>query len=206
MTSMKNQSGAAPQSTSRRAVEMVLVFVPLAAAAAFVLPRVGDDPVARQGVIWVACLVALALVYFVLRLQGTNWRHPGLSFDFAGWRRMLVTVGQGVVIFVAATAAIMPGAIVMANIVGIPEGSDFQSYDYLCDNLDILAVAPVGVYISATFGAEVIFCGSLMTRCAEFFGGSKPRWRVAIIISAIEFGLVHFDRGILGVVQTRLWV
>ena len=201
-TSPASPGNAAPQSAARRAVETVLVFVPLAVAAAFVLPLVGDDPVAKQGAIWVAYILTLVLVYVALRLQGTDWRHLGLSFEFSGWRRVFVTVGQSVVIFIAATAAFVLGAIVMANVVGIPEGADLQGYDYLRGNPAMLALALLGVYISASFGEEVIFRGYLMTRCAEFFGSSRLGWRVAIAVSGVVFGLIHYDWGISGIVQT----
>jgi membrane protease YdiL (CAAX protease family) len=193
---------------ARRFLEMLVVFMPAFLVILFAETWVGDNPLARQGVIWVAYVVMLVLAYTALRLQGTDWRHLGLGFEFAGWRRVLITLGQGVVIFLAATLGFAVGAVLMANIVGIPEGADFQSYDYLQGNLLMLAVALPGVYISASFGEEVLFRGYLMTRCAEFFGSSKAGWRVAITVSAVVFALIHYDWGISGIVQTGFmgWV
>ncbi len=62
---------------------------------------------------------------------------------------------------------------------GIPEGADFQSYEYLQGNPGMLLLSLAGVYIVSSFGEEVLFRGYLTTRCAEFFGGSKLGWRVA---------------------------
>jgi membrane protease YdiL (CAAX protease family) len=90
----------------------------------------------------------------------------------------------------------------MANIVGIPEGANFQSYEYLRGNPGMLLLSLAGVYVVSSFGEEVLFRGYLMTRCAEFFDGSKLGWRIAVAVSTVVFALIHYDWGISGIVQT----
>lgn len=189
-------------SHSKRIFELALVFLPAAVVILFAGDWVGENPIALQGVIWVAYVLMLSIVYAVLNSQGTNWSHLGLSFRFAGWRRVGVTVRQALIVFVCAVAAFAIGAIIMANIVGIPEGADFSGYDYLRGNPGLFLLSLAGVYIVSSFGEEVLFRGYLMTRCAEFFGNSKLGWRVAIGISTIVFALIHYDWGISGVVQS----
>lgn len=189
-------------SNSKRIIELFLVFLPALLVILFAQSWVGDNPIARQAVIWVAYLVMLTTVYTALRLQGTNWSHLGLSFTFAGWRSVGKTFVQALIVLVCAAVAFAVGAIIMANIVGIPEGADFQSYNYLQGNLGLLLIALAGVYVASSFGEEVLFRGYLMTRCAEFFGESKAGWRIAVAASTIVFALIHYDWGISGVVQT----
>jgi membrane protease YdiL (CAAX protease family) len=189
-------------SNSKRAFELFLVFLPAMFVILFAESWVGDNPIARQAIIWVAYVVMLSIVYAALRTQGTNWLHLGLSFTFAGWRRAGVTLRQAVIVFVCAAIAFAIGAIVMANIVGIPKGADFTSYEYLQGNLGMLLLSLAGVYIVSSFGEEVLFRGYLMTRCAEFFGDSKLGWRIAVAVSTLVFALIHYDWGISGVVQT----
>ncbi len=189
-------------SDSKRAFELILVFLPAMLVILFAESWVGDNLLARQAVIWVAYVVMLSIVYAALRMQGTNWFHLGVSFTFAGWRRVGVTLGQAAIVFVCAAIAFVIGAVVMANIVGIPEGADFQSYEYLQGNPGMLLLTLAGVYIVSSFGEEVLFRGYLMTRCAEFFGNSKLGWRIAIAVSTLVFALIHYDWGISGVVQT----
>jgi hypothetical protein len=189
-------------SNSKRAFELFLVFLPALLVIVFAESWVGDNPIARQAVIWAAYVVMLATVYAALRMQGTNWSHLGVSFTFAGWRRAGVTLRQAAIVFVCAAIAFAIGAVVMANIVGIPEGADFQSYEYLQGNPGMLLLSLAGVYIVSSFGEEVLFRGYLMTRCAEVFGGSKFGWRIAIAVSTLVFALIHYDWGISGVVQT----
>ncbi len=187
---------------SKRAVEMLLVFLPALVVILFAESWVGSDPFTRQAVIWVAYVVMLSTVYVALRRQGGNWSHLGVSFTFAGWRRAGVTFRQAVIVFVCAAIAFAIGAVVMANIVGIPEGADFQSYEYLQGNPGMLLLSLAGVYVVSSFGEEVLFRGYLMTRCAEAFGESEFGWRVAVLVSTLVFALIHYDWGIAGMVQT----
>jgi hypothetical protein len=189
-------------SNAKRACELLLVFLPAMCVISFAESWIGDNPIARQIVIWVAYVVMLATVYMALRVQGTNWSHLGVSFKFAGWQTAGNTLRQALIVFVCAAVAFAFGAVLMANIVGMPEGSDFQSYDYLQGNPGMLIVSLIAVYIASSFGEEVLFRGYLMTRCAEIFAGSKFAWRIAIAISTILFALIHYDWGISGIVQT----
>ncbi len=189
-------------SNSKRALELVLVFLPGVLVILFAESWVGNNPIARHAIIWIAGVVMLSIVYAVLRMQDTNWSHLGVSFTFAGWRKAGVTLRQAAIVFLCAIIAFAIGAVVMAKIVGIPEGADFQSYEYLQGNLGILLMSLAGVYIVSSFGEEVLFRGYLMTRCAEVFGGSKLGWRIAVAVSTLVFALIHYDWGISGVVQT----
>ena len=71
-------------SNSKRALELFLVFLPAVVVIVFAESWVGDNPIARQAVIWVAYVVMLATVYAALRMQGTNWSHLGGELHFCG--------------------------------------------------------------------------------------------------------------------------
>ena len=77
-----------------------------------------------------------------------------------------------------------------------------SGYEYLQGNLPMLLLALAGVYVVSSFGEEVIYRGFLMTRIAEMGKGGKAAWRIAVIISAIVFGLIHFSWGPVGIIQT----
>lgn len=89
----------------------------------------------------------------------------------------------------------MVGAIVMANIVGIPEGADMSAYNYLSGNLPMLILALVGVYFVSSFGEEVVYRAFLINRIAELGGGGKTAWRVAVLVSSVVFGFAHYGWG-----------
>ena len=79
-----------------------------------------------------------------------------------------------------------------------------SGYNYLQGNLPMLILALIAVFIVSSFGEEVIYRGFLITRISEI-GANKKSWiRLAVVFSSVIFGLVHFDWGLMGVVQTGL--
>ena len=180
---------------TRKAAQVAeLVAVPTVALIVILagLPFVGENPIAYQGLIWVANVLMLITVWLGLRLRGQGWDHFGLSLRFGKGRAVLRALLLSVVVFVAAVVAFIVGAIVMANIVGIPEGADTSGYNYIQGNLPMLLLSLAGVYVVSSFGEEVIYRGFLINRIAEMASGGKWAWRWAVVISAVVFGLVHF--------------
>jgi hypothetical protein len=182
--------------------DVVAALAVALAAILIVLPLVGDHPLARQAVVWVANVVMLGVVWLGLRLRGQGWEHLGLSFRFAGWRSVVGTVLKSLVVFGAAMAAFVGGSVLMANIIGMPEAADTSGYDYLRGNLPMLLLALAAVYVVSSLGEEVIYRGFLITRLAELGTGGKWAMRAAVTVSAVVFGLAHFDWGLMGIVQT----
>jgi membrane protease YdiL (CAAX protease family) len=182
--------------------DLVVVFAVALAAIAIALPLVGDHPLARQAVVWVANVLMLAVVWLGLRLRGQSWEHLGLSFRFNGWRTAIRTVLKSFVVFGAAVAAFIVGSVLMANIIGTPEAADMSGYDYLRGNVPMLILALAAVYVVSSLGEEILYRGFLITRLAELGSGGKWALRSAVVVSAIVFGLAHFDWGLMGIVQT----
>ncbi len=175
--------------------EIVALFVVALAVIGLVGPLAGENHIAGQGVVWVANVLMLVTVWLGLRLRGQGWAHFGLSFRRASRRIVVRAVSASLVVFVAAIAAFVVGAIVMANIVGIPEGADMSGYNYLRGNLPMLILALVAVYIVSSFGEEVIYRAFLINRIAELGGGGKAAWRMAVLISSVVFGFAHYGGG-----------
>ena len=157
--------------------EIVALFVVALVLIVLAAPLAGENPVARQGVVWVANILMLAMVWLGLRLRGQGWAHFGLSFRGASRRIVVRAFLLSLVVFIAAVAAFLVGMIVMANIVGIPEGADMSGYNYLSGNLPMLILALVAVYIVSSFGEEVVYRAFLINRIAELGGGGKTAWR-----------------------------
>ncbi len=199
---MTGFGGALLRSKPAQVGEIVALFVVALAVIVLAAPLAGDNPVAGQSVVWVANILMLVMVWLGLRLRGQGWAHLGLSFRGASRRIVVRAVLLSLVVFVAAVAAFLVGAIVMANIVGIPEGADMSGYNYLSGNLPMLILALVAVYIVSSFGEEVVYRAFLINRIAELGGGGKTAWRVAVVISSVVFGFAHYGWGATGIVQT----
>jgi len=107
-------------------------------------------------------------------------------------------------VFIAALFGFVLGSIIMANISGIPESADMSGYNYLQGNLPMLIVALIAIFIGSSFGEEVIYRGFLITRISEFNLKDKNWTRIAVVVSSVIFGLIHYDWGPMGIVQTGL--
>lgn len=179
-------------------LEIIVVFSVAFAIIKLAQPFVGENPLVRQSVVWIANVTMLILVWLGLKLRGESWNHLGLSRKFLTLKSFLLSL----VVFVAALAGFVLGSIIMANIIGIPESADMSGYNYIQGNLPMLIGALISVFIVSSFGEEVIYRGFLITRIAEMGTGSRNWIRGAVLISSIIFGLVHFEWGLMGIVQT----
>ncbi len=182
-------------------IGILAVSVPALVVLVAARPWIGDDPLRFHMVVAAANLLMLFMVWLDLRLRGQNWQHIGLTFRWTKFRTVARTVLQSLAVFAFAIIMVAVGAIVMANIVGIPEGADMSSYGYLRGNLPMLTVALISVYLTASFGEEVIYRGFLIYRIAEIGSGKKAAWTIAVLISSLVFGLVHSDWVLTGIVQ-----
>jgi len=185
-----------------KTAEIVFVFTVAFVVIAIGWDLVGDDTFARQAVTWVANVLMILVVWMGLRIRGQTWEHFGLSFRFGGIRVLGRTLLLSLVVLVVAGAGFVVGSIVAADLMPIPEGANMGGYDYMQGNLPMLLLALAGVYVVSSFGEEVIYRGFLINRIAEMGDGSKTALRLAVVVSAIVFGLVHFGWGLFGIVQT----
>ncbi len=163
---------------------------------------VGENVLAFQGVISIANIVALLLVWAGLRLRGQSCEHFGFTLQFKGWGPIWKTFLKSLVVFLAATFAFVMGAIVMGAILGRPEQADLSVYEFLKGNLPVFVVSMVSIYLTASFGVEVIYRGFLIHRIEELGGGGKGTLYFAVILSSLVFGLIHSGWGLTGMVQT----
>lgn len=178
--------------------EILAVFLAAIIILVIAKPFTGENPVMHQSVVWFSNIVMLVVVWLGLRLRGQSWTHFGLSLKHINWKTFFISLG----VFIAALAGFMIGSVIMANITGIPEQADMSGYNYLEGNLPLLILALIAVFIASSFGEEVIYRGFLISRITEMGGNSKAWVRTAVVISSIIFGLIHFEWGAMGMVQT----
>ena len=184
------------------AIQILLVFLVAFVIVAIGWRLVGDDPFARQAVVWVANVAMLVTIWIGLRIRGQTWEHLGLSFRFGGRRALVRSVLQSIVVLIAALAAFVAGSVLTMSFTAAPESADMSGYEYLHGNLPMLLLALAAVYLVSSFGEEVVYRGFLMTRLSEMGKGTRMAWGTALVISAIVFGFAHFDWGVVGIVQT----
>ena len=184
--------------------EILFLFISVFVFIKFLTPLVGDNPILKQVVVWTANILMLIFVWMGLKLRGESWKVFGLGFKSVTWSEGLKTFLLSLLVFVLAVAGFIIGSIIMANITGIPENANMSGYDYLKDNIGMLLLTLGGVYIVSSFGEEVIYRAFLINRISELGHNSKKATVIAIVLSSIIFGLVHYEWGPMGIVQTGL--
>ena len=182
--------------------EMLLVFLPAFLFIKFTSSWVGEDLIRSYGVVWVANILMLAMIWTSLKLRGQSWKEFGLTFNPVSLKKGLRVFGQSLVVFVFAVSCFILGAIIMANITGIPESADFSRYDFLKDNLGGLLLSLLGVYFISSFAEEVIYRAFLIKRIVEITQSFKYSKIMAVLLSSAFFGLIHYEWGAMGMVQT----
>jgi membrane protease YdiL (CAAX protease family) len=182
--------------------EIVFVFLSAFLFIYLFKPLTNDDLILNQVVVWSANILVLLIVWTGLKLRGEGLSHFGLSFNTVSLKEGIRMFLLSLLVFILALAGFIIGSIVMANITGVPESADMSGYEYLKDNFGMLLLTLVGVYIVSSFGEEFIYRGFLINRISEIGLGGRNANIIAVLLSSIIFGLVHFEWGPMGMVQT----
>ncbi len=182
--------------------EILLLFVLGLVFIQLIVPLVGENQVYKQLIVWFANIILLCYVWLGLKLRGQKWKDFGLTFKFLSGKEAIKMFLLTLLVFALGIAGFLFGSVVMANITGIPEGADMSGYDYFKDNFWIFAVSLGGVYIASSFGEEVIYRAFLINRISEIGNNTQNATIMAVVLSSILFGLVHYAWGPMGMVQT----
>lgn len=185
-----------------KVMELLLVFSAALGLITTALPHAGDNLVKKQMIIWFANILMLVIIWAGMRLRGQKLKEFGLTFGRFDFRKGLRTFLLSLLVFVCATGGFVLGSILMANITGIPQQADMSNYNYLQNNIPMFLLTLFGVYIVASFGEEVIYRAFLINRMMELGLDNRTGKITAVIISAVIFGLVHYEWGPMGIVQT----
>lgn len=185
-----------------QSAELVIVFaIPLTFLG---LTQLLNEPGAFliQAMMAIAIVLMIGAVWLGLKLRGQNWRHFGLRFGRCSRREVVRAILRSLLVFVAALIAFVVGGMIVMAIVGAPVAAEVSPEAGLRENLPRLILTLLCVYITASFGEEVIYRGFLMTRIAELLGGGRGASATGLVVSSIVFGLIHYQWGITGMVQT----
>lgn len=185
-----------------RLVEILLVFAAGLGLIQLLLPLAGDHAVIKQLVIWSANILMLLLIGVGMKLRGNKLKDFGIAFGSLSLPEFFRKTLQSLGIFVLATLAFIIASIVMANFSEIPESADLSDYAYMQNNLPMLLLTLLGVWIVSSFGEEIIYRAYLINHFLNMGFSGKSVNGLAVLVSAIIFGLVHYEWGIMGMAQT----
>jgi membrane protease YdiL (CAAX protease family) len=182
--------------------EILSVFLPAVLLIEITSSWVGKDTFRGTIVIWTAYVFMLAMVWIWMKLRGKTWKDFGLTFSRVSPSEGLKIFGLSLLVFVIASFAFIIVPILWANFTELQQNADFSKYDFLKDNLGALFLTLASVYIISSFAEEVIFRAFLINRISEMTKGTKYSSLIAVLLSSILFGLIHYEWGPMGMVQT----
>ncbi len=157
------------------------------------------NPIITHAAVWTTYLLVMIIIWRLQKGHRQRWALLGLDLkDNFSWR---TTTLRSLMVFVGATLAFILVGMLAANLGWAPQQADLSGYDFLKGNLPLVLLSLLAVYISASFGEEVVFRGFLITRLHRLFEGFYPVFW-SVLISGIIFGLAHFSWGLLGIIQT----
>lgn len=186
-------------------VELLLVFLPVLAFVRAAGPWVADDPMRGFGVAWVANGFMLAAIWAGIKLRKRTWKEMGLTFTVSSGKDALRIFGQSLMVFAIGVAAWLVGPMLLPHLREIQEGADFSNYDFLKNNLGALVLTLAGVYFISSFAEEVIYRGFLINRIAALTSATKYNRVIAVLLSSAGFGLIHYEWGVMGMIQTGIF-
>lgn len=181
--------------------ELLVVFALPLGFLLLVAPLASGDPLRFQVLVWVANVMMLSLIWVGLRLRGQGWSHLGLPIVRPTPSTVMKALATSVLVCVAAVAAFAVGAIMAANLFGMPAASDTSAYAFMQGDLPMLLGVLVAAWIVSSLGEEVVYRGFLVNRLAEL-SAPPSRWTIPVLVSAVIFGLAHYSWGPTGIVQT----
>lgn len=161
------------------------------------IPLGGDLILAGAPLVYLGMILALAAVWIVSKMRGSSWSEFGLARPKSWGRTILVSLGVTVGFMVTATVVMVLIKLAFPNM-----AVDLSRFDFLHGQLPNLIINVVALWFTAGFVEEFLWRGYLMNRLVDLQGKkTKLAWVIALVGSAIIFGLGHSYQGLGGVIK-----
>jgi membrane protease YdiL (CAAX protease family) len=186
-------------------LEIAVVFVPLYVLLAIsnrmggedFLPLGGGLVLAGGALVNLGLVVTIAIFWVVCKIRGSTWSDFGLARPKSWGRTILMGIGVTVGIIVS-----FPLLISLIQPVFPNPQQELSRFDFLRGDLPNLILNVLAMWFTAGFLEELLWRGYLMNRLVDLQGNkTKLAWVIALVSSAIIFGLGHTYQGLGGVVK-----
>lgn len=190
-------------------LEIAVVFVPMYVLL-LINNRLGHDFVSLGGsvklvggpLVYLGMILGLVAVWGTSRIRGCSWGDYGLARPKSWIRTILMGVGAAIVYLVV--------AVVLGELIKLvfPNAGtqDLSRFDPLRGNLpNLILNVVVNAWFTAGFVEEFLWRGYLMNRLADLQGKRTTlAWAIALVGSAVIFGLGHTYQGAAGVIKIAI--
>jgi len=143
--------------------------------------------------------ILFVLGIFSIRLREGTWRAIGLVRP----KSWTLTIAMGVVTAIAVIASSIVVVDPLIPVLGLHNAKSAASSVGLKHDDILSLVKSLGiVWTFAAFGEEIGYRRYLLSRAAEFLGGSTPAYWIGLGFVSALFGLGHFYEGTAGMFET----
>ncbi len=140
---------------------------------------------------------ALLVIWLLSRAAGWGWRNLGFRRP-ASWPLTVL----GAVVFAAAFQLFAWKVILpLLEWAGVAP-PDLTAFAAMRGNVPMFLTYLAVSWTTAGFGEEIICRGFLLPRTTKLLGGGRGAWGLALLVTSIGFGLLHFYQGPTGMVLT----
>lgn len=145
-------------------------------------------------------LAAILFMIWILKYQKITLRDIGLRRP-TSWMKTIV-IGAGLAILILALFLLVVNPIIQGY---LPvEEKNLERFTTLKGNTLLYIVGIASAIITAGFGEEIIWRGYILKRLAAVFGNHNMAWIIALVLTSVLFGCLHFYQGMIGVIQTGI--
>ncbi len=189
------KTGSGPSSAPVSALTDVLVFLAVTVALLFI-DRALVPPGLYQGLISV--IGAFVTVWVIVGRRKQRLTDIGLSRPKRLWSVPLWSIA----IFVTTLAVAGGGQWIAVKFVDA--AVDLSKFAVLHQNVTMLVVSLISVWVTAAFFEEIVYRGFLLDRLLTISGPGRISAVLMSLLQGVLFGLLHFYQGPLGVITTGL--
>ena len=177
---------------------ILLAFLPLVVLG-ITGTRVGAGTLLGGMLITLGYILAIVVASLVLKLQGSSWNQIGLAQP-GSWLR---TALLGFVTFLGAIVLVTVVQWVALSLPGLAaEPADVSRFNPLTGNLPLFLLYLLLAWTTITFGEEMFFRAFLISQLEAVFQGIKIEKVLAVLISSLAFGSIHYQEGVVGMLST----
>lgn len=159
---------------------------------------VGLSTLAGGAIINLGYVLAIIFGGLIPKHQGSSWREIGLEKPASWLKTALFGVGAwvgAVVVFVAMQMI----AVSLLTMLGLaPSEIDQSRFNLIEGNLPLFILMVILAWTTIAFGEELFYRAFLITRLIDHTAIGQ---RLAIVISGVIFGAVHFAEGSVGILS-----
>ena len=142
-------------------------------------------------------LVLLVVGAISLALRRQSLRSIGFRSPSSWTQTILIALGAAVALQLISTYITEP---LIARFTH--QRSDLSQFRDLVGNPGVALGWLVIVWTFAAFGEEFVYRGYVLNRMAEAAGGGSRAWPLAVIATAVLFGIGHYYQGPTGMIDT----